>query len=36
MRENAARQLWAQGSDDARLSDGARSWCAANARLLAV
>lgn len=31
----AARELWAQGSDDARLSDDARSFCAANAQLLA-
>ncbi len=31
----AARQFWAQGSDDARLSDDARSICAGNAQLLA-
>ena len=32
---NAARQFWAQGSDDARLSDDARFLCASNARLVA-
>lgn len=32
---DAAREFWAQGSDDARLSDEARSFCASNAQLLA-
>lgn len=32
---DAAREFWAQGSDDARLSDDARSICASNAQLLA-
>jgi hypothetical protein len=32
---DAARQFWTQGSDDARLSSGARSFCASNAQLLA-
>jgi hypothetical protein len=32
---NAARQFWARGSDDGRLSDDARLFCASNARLLA-
>jgi hypothetical protein len=32
----AARQFWARGSDEARLSDDARSWCAANAGRLSV
>jgi hypothetical protein len=31
----AAREFWAQASDDARLSDDVRSFCAANAKLLA-
>lgn len=31
----AARQLWARGSEDARLSDDVRGMCARNARLLA-
>jgi hypothetical protein len=31
----AARELWAQGSDDVRLSDDVRSYCASNAKLLA-
>lgn len=30
----AARQFWERGSQEARLSDDARSWCAANVRLL--
>jgi hypothetical protein len=33
---DAAREFWAQGSDDARLSDDARSFCASNAQLLAT
>jgi hypothetical protein len=33
--QGAAREFWAQGSDDARLSDDARSFCASNAQLLA-
>jgi hypothetical protein len=32
---DAAREYWARGSDDARLSDDARSFCARNAQLLA-
>ena len=32
---SAAREYWARGSDDSRLSDDARGFCAANARLLA-
>ncbi len=32
---DAARQFWAQGSDDARLSDDARVFCASNAQVLA-
>ena len=32
---DAARQFWAQGSDDARLSDDARCVCASNTQLLA-
>lgn len=32
---DAARQFWARGSQDARLSDDARSLCAGNAQLLA-
>ncbi len=32
---NAARQFWAQGSDDTRLSDDVRTICASNAHLLA-
>jgi hypothetical protein len=32
---DAARTFWSQGSDDARLSDDARSFCASNARLIA-
>jgi len=32
---DAARQFWAQGGDDARLSDNARLFCAGNAQLLA-
>jgi hypothetical protein len=32
---NAARDFWATGSHDARLSDDARSFCASNAQLLA-
>ncbi len=32
---DAARQFWVQGSDDARLSDDARVFCANNAQLLA-
>ncbi len=31
----AAREFWAQGSDEARLSDDVRSPCASNAKLLA-
>ncbi len=31
----AARECWAQGSDDARLSDDARVFCRSNAQLLA-
>jgi hypothetical protein len=30
----AARQFWQQASDDARLSDDVRSFCAANAKML--
>jgi hypothetical protein len=33
---HAARQFWARGTDDARLSDDARSWCAANAGRLST
>lgn len=33
--QRAAREFWAQGSDDARLSDDGRSFCASNAQLLA-
>lgn len=33
---NAARQFWAEASDDARLSDDARSFSASNAQLLAL
>lgn len=33
---DAAGEFWAQGSDDARLSDDARSICASNAQLLAT
>jgi hypothetical protein len=32
---DAAHQLWAKGSDDPRLSDDARFFCASNAQLLA-
>lgn len=32
---DAAREFWAQGGDDARLSDQARAFCAGNAQLLA-
>jgi hypothetical protein len=32
----AAREFWARGSDDARLSDDVRLSCASNARLLAT
>lgn len=32
---DAAREFWAQGRDDARLSDDARSFCGSNAQLLA-
>lgn len=32
---DAAREFWDQSSDDARLSDDARSFCASNAKLLA-
>jgi hypothetical protein len=32
---SAARQLWAQASDDARLSDDGRSFCASHAQRLA-
>jgi len=32
---NAARQFWAEGSADARLSDDARLFCASNTQLLA-
>jgi hypothetical protein len=32
---DAARQFWALGSDDARLTDDARLFCAGNAQLLA-
>lgn len=32
---DAAREFWARGSDDARLSDDGRSFCAGNAQLLA-
>lgn len=32
---DAARQFWAQGSEDARVSDDARLFCAGNAQLLA-
>ena len=32
----AAREFWARASDDARLSDDARSFCATNAQLLAT
>jgi hypothetical protein len=31
---DAARQFWAHGSQDARLSDDARLLCAGNAQLL--
>jgi hypothetical protein len=31
---NAAREFWAQGSDDARVSDDVRFFCASNAQLL--
>jgi hypothetical protein len=31
---DAAREFWAQGSDDARLSDDVRAICASNAQLL--
>lgn len=33
---NAPRQFWAQGSDDARVSDDVRFVCARNAQLLAT
>lgn len=33
---DAARAFWAHGSDDARLSDDARSFCASNMRLMAT
>jgi hypothetical protein len=33
---DAAREFWAQGSDDARLSDDTRSFCASNAQLFAI
>ena len=33
--QHASREFWSQGSDDARLSDDARSICANNAQLLA-
>jgi hypothetical protein len=32
---NAAREFWARGSDDPRLSDDVRLMCAGNAQLLA-
>jgi HipA-like C-terminal domain len=32
---DAAREFWAQGGDDVRLSDDARSFCASNAELVA-
>jgi hypothetical protein len=32
---DAAREFWVQSSDDARLSDDARSFCASNAKLFA-
>jgi len=32
---DAARQFWARGSEDARLSDDVRGICSSNARLLA-
>lgn len=32
---DAAREFWARGSDDARLSEDGRSFCASNAQLLA-
>ena len=33
---DAARQFWTQGSEDMRLSDGARLFCASNMKLFAI
>jgi len=33
---DAARQFWTQGSEDMRLSDDARLFCASNMKLFAI